>query len=397
MRLLNELNRYFLLSGFWRQRTSLYNDMATALSERELPKDFIEGELQIATAVKTADKNRARGLMYIRSLMDDGDPSLHEVLVAAMPHVDSLALATLKDTKDRVASLKALANTVEQQIELTKMVRQALISPMILIPVGFAFSYVLSTVSIPEFAKAAPPEIWTGMVLFVRVFAETFSMYGPAVFGIFISAFVWLFAWGLPNLTVAWRYRAESARSWSRVMWILICPVQPILEMYRNIQGTRMLGNLANLLQSRLLLADALQILAEGAQPWMKRHLLRVLMHLQQSPGDYVGAFSYGILSPYLLGRLNSMVRRDAGGEFSRVLIELGSTGLESAREAVKKSVVKLNAILLVLTLSVIVFLYLGQSLIVQAIEKANSPTAVMRRSLDRNPTNPTSSPSTQH
>lgn len=385
MSLLTSIQRYIQLGSFWSRRTSLYRDLAKGLSERELPKDFVEGELQISIAPKTSDRARASGLAYMRDLMDHGDPSLHEVLAATMPKADSLALSVLKDAKDRPASLRMLADTVDAQMALTKMVRQALTSPLILLPVGFAFAYLLSTLTIPEFAKAAPPEIWTGYNAAVRDSAEVIAKYGPAGAVVAVLGFAWLFLWGLPNLTARWRYRCESARGWERLLWILICPVQPAFAMYRDINGTRMLGNLANLLQSRMLLADALPALAEGAQPWMRRHLLVVNEHLMETPGDYVGAFSHGILSAYLLGRLHSMVRRDAGGKFDAVLIELGTVGQTEGREAVHKTAVTLNAVLLALTLSVIAFFYLGQSMIARSIEEANSPSAVMRRSLKRN------------
>lgn len=385
MSILQDAQRYFQLSSFWARRTSLYRDLAKGLAERELPKDFVEGELQIAIAPKTSDRARATGLAYMRDLMDQGDPSLHEVLVGTMPKSDSLALSVLKDAADRPASLNLLADTVDAQMALTKMVRHSLTSPVILLPVGFAFAYLLSTLTIPEFAKAAPPEIWTGYNLAVRVSAEFIATYGILGAGVGVIALAWLFIWALPNLTAEWRFRCESARGWERFLWILVCPVQPVFAMYRDINGTRMLGNMANLLQSRMLLADVLPALAEGAQPWMRRHLMIVNEHLLQTPGDYTGAFSHGILSSYLLSRMNSMVRRDSGGKFDAVLIELGVVGQAEGREAVQKTATTLNAVLLALTLGVIAFFYLGQSMIARSIEEANSPSAILRRAVKKN------------
>lgn len=384
----NAIKRYYDLGSFWSRRTDFYRDLAVSIAERELPKDFVNGELEIAVSPRTSDSGRAVGLTYMRNLMEAGDPTLHEVLLATMPKGDQLALSILKDAKDRPAALRTLAKTIDNQNELVKMVRQALTTPAILIPVGFAFSYVLSTITIPAFAKAAPPEIWVGYNLAVRTAADFMSAFGPymAVGGILF--FIWLLVWALPNLTSDWRYKVESARGLRRILLILICPVQPVFSLYRDIQGTRMLGNLANLLQSKILLADAVQVLLENSQPWLRRHLMMLSEHLQLSPGDYVGAFSHGILSPFLLARLNSMVRRDAGGEFSLVLIELGGIGQVEGREAVRKSAVSINAFLLVATISVILFFYVGQSTIASAIEDANSPTAVMKRALKKREAN---------
>ena len=385
MSFLVDLQRYFLLSGFWSKRTDVYRDLSRSLSKYELPKDFVEGELQISTSPKTSDKNRARGLMFMRNLMDNGEPSLHEVLAATMPKSDSLALGVLKDSKNRPESLNILAAAIDQQHELTKMVRTALTTPMILIPVGFGFAYLLSTATIPEFAKAAPPEVWNSTNLLVKNSAEVVAEYGPYFATFTALLLIWMFAWALPNLTVPIRYSMESSRGYKRLAWILACPVQPIFAMYRDIQGTRMLGNLATLLQANMLLADALLTLAEGAQPWMRRHLLMISAHLQERPGDYVGAFSHGILSSFLLGRLHSAVRLDAGGKFDAVLIELGSIGQAESREAVRRSALRANAILLVAVMSVILFFYVGQQFIAQSIQDANSPTAVMKRAANKN------------
>ena len=156
-----------------------------------------------------------------------------------------------------------------------------------------------------------------------------------------------------------------------------------------------MLANLAHLMQSGMLLQDAVTTLMEGAQPWMRQHLAMVSEHLQLAPGDHVGAFSHGVLSPFLLSRMSSMVRRDAGGQFDKVLIQLGTTGMEEARQAVKARAVQINAALLVLTFGVITFFYAGQNSIAYAIQDANSPAAVMRRQAEKRqaPASPSPAP----
>jgi hypothetical protein len=389
MKALTSLRRYLKLGRFWARRTIFYRDLATSLKERELPKDFVDGELEIALTPATADRARATGLAYMRSAMDSGDPSLYEVLVSSMPASDALALVTLKDAKDRPAALQNLASTIDEQLALNKMVRQALFSPTVLVPVGFAFAYILSTVSIPEFSKGAPEEVWTGFNLLVKYAAEWIALWGPWVMAALVLSLVWLLVWALPNLTARWRYRAEAARGWAAAGWTMVFPGTPVLRMYRDVQAARMLGNLANLLQSGRLLNDALSTMAEGAQPWMRGHLIGVLEHLQREPGDYVGAFGHGVLSPFLLARMHSMVRRDAGGQFDKVLIDLGTTGQIEARESIRIGAALMNAVLLALTLSVIMFFYFGQARIAFAIEQANSPSAIAKRQMERGQKSP--------
>jgi hypothetical protein len=369
---------------FWQQRTTFYRDCANALEEKELLQDFIAGELLIATQTLTANKAKARGLAYIQEVMQAGDFNLQQVLTRSMPTSDAIALSTLSFTRHIPTALRELADNLDQQHLMNQMLKSALVSPLILLPVAYVFAYVLSSISIPEFSKAAPPEVWTPFNQLVKSTAETFESYGGAFALIVLFTSVWLFFWALPQLTHRWRFQLENSQGYHKLLWCCLIPFQPVFSLYRDIQATRMLGNLANLMQSGMLLQDAVDHLLQHAQAWMQKHLAMVNEHLQIAPGDYVGAFSHGVLSPYLLARMSSMVRRDSGAQFDKILIVLGTTGMAEAMASVKQTAVKLNAILLTLTFALIVFFYGGQNSIAFAIQEANSPATIMQRQLQK-------------
>lgn len=371
------------LNGFWGRRADFYRDVARSIDNKELLRDFIEGELAISSAPHTLDKPRAKGLAHMRVLLDAGGVTLADVLIASMPVKDHMALGVLRQSPDQVQALLNLAKNIDEQKAMTKLIMKSFISPMLLVPVGFVFAYVLSSVSIPEFVKTAPEDVWTGFNLLVRVSAEAFAKFGPWVFGAVSLLTFWLLSWGLSNLTGEWRYRAESASGWNKVVWNLIFPFRPMLQIYRDISGTRFLSDLSFLLKSGMLLQEALIIMAQDATPWMRRHLIQIVEHMRAYPGDHIGAFGQGVLSPFLAGRLHSAVRRDSG-QFAQVLIGIGSKGQQEAQEALGKTATKLSAVLLAAVLSVILFFYAGQAVIIKSIEEANSPSAVMRREAAR-------------
>jgi len=373
----------FGCSGFWARRAELYRDIARSVQAKELLRDFVEGELAISLSPKTLDKPRAQGLAFMRGIVDMGSHSLADLLIATMPAKDHMALGVLRHAPDQAEALGNLANNVDEQQAMTKLVIKSLASPMLLIPVGFVFAYVLSAVSIPEFVKTAPPQVWTGLNRFVRVAAESFAGIGPWVFAFLLAFTLWLICWGLAHLTARWRLDAESATGTRRLIWNLAFPFRPVLQLYRDIQGTRMLSDLSCLLKSGMLLQDALLTMARDATPWMRRHLIGIIEHLQTYPGDHIGAFGHGVLSPFLAGRLHSAVRRDAG-QFSSVLVDIGSQGQRQAQEALGKSATRFSAMLLVSVFAVIVFFYAGQAVIIKSIEEANSPSAVMKREAAR-------------
>jgi hypothetical protein len=380
---MNAIQKRIILSSFWKNRANFYRDIATAIDERELLRDFIDGEYQIAITPVTADKEKAEALGFIRKIMEGGVSAVEDVLSQCMPPSDKMGISVIADAKDKAAALRYVAANVEQQGQMNKVVSKALASPAILLPVAFAFAYVMAGYVIPAFEKSAPPSVWVGFSAIVRDAAFAFRNFGPFIFAGLFGLISWFVSYGLSNITSRWRYKAESTFGYAQIPWLLLGPIQPMLSIYRDIESSRMLANLATLLQSGRGLQDALGHLAQNASPWMRKHLLVVIESLQLNPGDYVLAFSHGILSRAILARLHTKVRRDAGNDFSQVLIEIGTSGQEKAREAVGAYAVRANAILLLVVFSIILFFYGGQNWIIMQIQEETSPSRIQKRALE--------------
>lgn len=163
--------------AFGASEQTSYRDVASIEDKRV--RVILSKELAISTATATLDKTRAAGLNYMRAILDAGEYTVADILISTMPRKDHMALGVLRNSPDTIDALRNLAKCVDEQSAMSKMVMKSLVSPLLLIPVGFVFAYVLATVSIPEFVKTAPPEIWTGFNQFLRVVAETFAYIGP--------------------------------------------------------------------------------------------------------------------------------------------------------------------------------------------------------------------------
>jgi len=379
-----DIDRFLTLWPFWGRRAELYRDIAESIDARELLRDFIEGEWRIASNPATADKAKAAVLGYMRRLMESGITALDDVLARTMPESDAMGIAVVADAQDRAAALRFVALNVEQQSAMGKVIASALTSPAVLAPIAFAFAYVMAAYVIPAFEQGAPPEVWVGFAALVRNAAVLFKTYAPILVVGVLGGLAWFSLHGLANTTAMWRYQAESAVGTARVPWMLLGPVRPMLTIYRDIQSARMLSNLATLLQAGRGLQDALSELAKHASPWMRKHIHWVLEHMQLNPGDNVAAFSHGILSGPLLARLHTKVRRDAGADFARVLVDIGTLGQEQARADVQRYAQRLNIVLLGGVLSVILFFYGGQNFILLKIREETSPQAIQQRELQR-------------
>jgi hypothetical protein len=379
-----DIERLLTLRPFWGRRAEFYQDIAASIDARELLRDFVDGEWRIASNPATADKTKASFLGYMRRLMESGVTALPDVLERVMPASDAMGIAVIADSQDQAAALRFVAQNVEEQSAMGKVIATAVTSPAVLAPIAFVFAYVMAAYVIPAFEQGAPAEVWTGFAAVVRNTAVFFKVYAPIVVSVLLGALTWFAVHGLANITARWRYQAESAVGAARLPWMLLGPVRPILTMYRDIQAARMLANLATLLQAGRGLQDSLAELAKHASPWMRKHLLWVLEHMQLNPGDNVPAFSQGILSATLLARLHTKVRRDAGADFARVLIDIGTLGQEQARADVQRYAQRLNVVLLVSVLGVILFFYAGQNYILLRIRDETTPQAIQKRALKR-------------
>lgn len=377
----SDLARWLKFNGFWAQRVNFYRDLAQALEEKEQFGDYVDAELAIAVAPKTVDSSKAAGLRYLQALRDEGMVLLEDALPRVMPASDAMGLAVLRDTTDKPAALRFLADILEEEGQMIKVVRSALINPVIMLLGAFVMALVISYGIIPILEKVAPPEIWSGYPGLLRSVSGFVRSWGP-VLAALIAAFTgWLFIWGLPNLTLSVRYSMESANRRARMLWSLtVYPVQPIFSVYRDMQSARMLASLATLLRLGRQFGDAVEDLANHATPWMRRHLLGMLEYLQLEPGDYIGAFSQGFLSPPMLTRLSTMLRRDSSSDITRALIEIGTVGQAQAREEVRLYSQKLNFWSIVISLSLVMFFLIGTVFSGISIGEANSPAAIMRR-----------------
>ena len=385
---LADIQRLIKFSGFWSKRTLFYKDLASALQRNELVDDFIQGELTIATNKSTYDKHRVIGLNALSNSYSRGANTLGTALMAIMPKSDHLALSVFDKSLNQVEVLKNHSANVERLQELTKVIRTAAISPLIMLPLGFIFIWILATNVIPEFAKAAPPEVWESFFNgLVKSTAEFIKRYGLWIFTVIFAVLVWLFTWALSNLTSGWRFSMDTSTGIKKTAWSILFPFKIIFSFYRDIEGARLLSSLATLLQSGMLLTKAVESLQMYAQPWMRKHLQIILEHRQISPSENIESFGHGVIAPSMMGRLATLSRQERTG-FENALIEAGTLGMNEAREAIKATAVAANALIMICVVSIIMFFYGGITSIALSLEEANSPVAVAKRQKIKNVSN---------
>lgn len=371
---------FLSLMSFRSERTQFYRELARSIQAREPLRDFLSAELAISRHPGTRDSSRAEALALMRQQLSQGnDYRLSHLLARVMPASDRLMLSALDYSSDRPATLRSLADAIEQQKRARQVLGQALLPPLILVPGVAGFCHVLATQSIPVIVKMAPPAVWTPFNQSVRTFAEAIQRDGGwiAVASICITVLV---TCALPRWTGWLRGQLETLQP--RMRWLLF-PVFPLtltLSVYRDFQVSQLLNALAVLLESGMTLTEALQRLRRHAQPWMQFHLQKILAHLQVAPTDYVAAFSRGLMSPPLLASVASAVRNNP--RFDGVLIELGTRENIHIQNHIARTAKRINTALIAGCGALVLFLYLGQLSITQSMTAELSPTQQMLRKM---------------
>lgn len=366
------------LAAFRSKRDEFYEALAKAYEGRELLKDFLQSELKISSSRTTRDTSRAFALkLMLRRLSASEDSDVSTILAAAMPLEDRLMLAAVRDAQDKPAVLRALAQAVRSQSEMSKIMKGAILPPLLILPGVFGFCYVMANKSIPMIVKMAPPEVWTPFNSFVRTVAEVVGgQAGWIVLAVLLG--VALMRYQLPRWTGYWRGKLERVSPSTAMLLLPVCPILMPLGIYRDAQAGLMLSSLAVFLQSGATLMDALESIQRAGTPWMKWHVRKIIGHLNQAPMDYINAFSKGMLSPQLLSRLASTIRNVP--RFDEVLIQVGTIGAKEIREQVKKQSAGVNTMVMLFGAAMVLLMMGGQFSITGAMQDEMSPAKMQAR-----------------
>jgi hypothetical protein len=370
----------FLLWGFHQSRIDFYKDWAKSIQARELFVTFLKEEIAISSSKQTRDRFRAFGLQTMLDRVVRGDavtPS--EYVGLSMPLGDMVLLSAADSAADEdlVTIIGDLVTALENQQGAVKTIVQAMVSPLVLIPGVGAFAYILSSKSIPVIEKIAPPEVWTPFNDSVRGVANFINNYG--LLFLFLSVvFIFGFSYCLPRWTGKLRLSLEQVNPAISVWLTPIAPYLLPLSIYRDFQALMLLSSLAVLLKTGKTLNEALEIISSRASPYLRYHVKRILNYIEEYPLEVSVAFTSGILSPKVSARLATIARTIPA--YERVLIEIGTLGSIEIRNQVKKSAVLLNAIFISLAISLAMFLYVGQLMITQSLNRALDPTTALQR-----------------
>ena len=333
---------WFALVDFRLARAEFYRDFAEMYQRNEAMVTFLEGE--IANSNLTRQSSRAKALRLVFQRHHDGDHAsrVSHLLEGVVPRSDAMLLAAVDRAGDKPQALRALADAIDKQQQMLRLVLSYSVLPAVIVPICYALIALLGKVILvideatPEYAQDA---LWEGMNGWAKSIAILAQEWGAQMFvalGLTLAAVVW----SLPRWRGAVRLRVEA--------W-------PIYSLYRDFQAGMLFSSMAMLLMTGETLQGSIDDVTQRASPWMRWHLGRVVDALDENPTATIDAFRRGLLSPHLLSRAATLNRSSTS--FSDVLIQLGTTEGERVLARVKKAAVIANLALVGLFASVATFL----------------------------------------
>jgi len=335
---------YIALAGFRSKRSELYSDLAEMFEAGQNLRKFIELQTAITKRTKQDSFNKAYMMMLHRFDGGDHDNTLPELLDGIVPESDMAPLTAIEQggALRKHTGLRELADSILRESLLRSMVLKSLVMPLIMIPFIGYLSYILADVVIavdqssPDFLKEV---VFTGFNELVRVLSIYTRDYGAVIFMVMIASFISI-ALILPTWIGALRLKFDGF---------------PIFGLYRDFQSAKVFSSLAMLLESGKKLIPSLELVGSRGSKWTKWQIRRILGSLEESPTGYIDAFSMGICSPYVEGRLtiltNILHERESRGDykldFSDVIVSVGKKEIDKTLERIQYSSLIMNTALL--------------------------------------------------
>jgi len=333
---------WIALVDFRSTRAEFYRDFAEMYQRNEAMVSFLEGE--IANANLTRQRSRARALRIVLHRHQDGEHAsrVSHLLEGVVPRSDAMLLTAVDRAADKPQALRALADAIDKQQQMLRLLLSYAALPAITIPICYALIALLGKVILvidaatPVYAQEALWEGMNGWARSIATFSEDWGAQTLAALGLALGAVLW----SLPRWRGAPRLRVEG--------W-------PIYSLYRDFQAGMLFSSMAMMLKTGETLQGGIDDVTQRASPWMRWHLGRVVDALEENPTATIDAFRRGLLSSHLLARAATLHRSSAS--FSDVLIQLGTTEGERVLARVKKAAVIANFALVGLFASVATFM----------------------------------------
>lgn len=197
--------------------------------------------------------------------------TLETTLAEWIPEQEAALISAGYQTGRISDALRNAITLIDGKSRIITTVIGACIYPALLMSVAIATLNIIAQRLVPELEKISPPENWHGAIAFLADSAMLLTNYGIEAAVVILVALVAMFI-SLPRWTGRWRTYADYLPPWS---------------VYRTLQGTVFLLNIASLLKANISTLNAVRLLNRFSSPWMQERLAATENQIQQ--GEHLG------------------------------------------------------------------------------------------------------------
>lgn len=242
----------------------------------ELLQNLVENKLNTHEALDELykvwsenGKNRGSALATVAAdllaKMSNGQP-LSRALANWVPFEEAALIAAGEKTGRLVIALEDAKRILIAKQRIGAAVKSALIYPaMLCLPLCYLL-YIVANELVPSMARVSPPDTWTGAGYLLYAMSSAVTDFGLAFICLVLAIIVLAFF---------------SLSRWTGGIRIAFDKL-PLYSLYRKVQGSTFLLNLAVMMRANISVHEALNILDGFSTPWMKERLQGALYGLRQ-------------------------------------------------------------------------------------------------------------------
>ncbi|NDL64284.1 type II secretion system F family protein [Acerihabitans arboris] len=261
--------------------------------------------------------------------------SMQDVLAAWAPREEAALISAGMQSGNLPRSLEQADKLIVARRRILGQVIKALVYPAALLLLGGGLLGVNNTLLIPTLSKLTAPDSWTGALGFmnhVSVFTGQYGLLSAAV----CVALTTMAFWSLPRWRGRLRRLADRLMPWS---------------VYKDLQGTVFLMNIAALIGAGVPELNALKTLHSFGSPWLQERLEAVIdcVNMGDGLGKALRKCGYQFPSQEAANYLSLLGKGDGA---SVLISHYADRWLEQALKlvAARANVAKIFSLLLIIT-----------------------------------------------
>ncbi|NWC89942.1 type II secretion system F family protein [Pseudomonas reactans] len=247
-------------------RIELYRSIALLLENNVALND---GLLELHNVFSDDQKNPGEPLAIVTlecfQAVSNGR-KLHQALSRWAPHQEVTLIGSGETSGALATSLKDAIRMISYKQRIKTAVLSATIYPAFLYSLAGILLWVIATILVPKMAKLSDPDTWEGVGYVLSVLSWAVTNFGAYLLAMIVGLLLAVFL-SLPRLKGDVRVFFDRA---------------PIYTTYRVLHGSAFLLNVSVMIRSGMLLHDALLLLHQDAQPWLKERIGAAILGTRQ-------------------------------------------------------------------------------------------------------------------